>query len=72
MSGADGEVSVELVELDAPSNAGRWNAKIRKGWISPFYGAMTPHLGLSLCARVRLPARMVTRFRLRTAEKIRA
>ena len=29
MSGAGGEVSIEIVDLDAPDNPLRWNAKIR-------------------------------------------
>ncbi len=72
MSGADGEVSVEIVELDAPDNAGRWNAKIHRGWISRSYAALAPILGLSLRSQIRLPARIVTRFRLQTEEKLRA
>jgi hypothetical protein len=72
MSGAGGEVCIEIVELDSPSNAGRWNANIRKGWMSRSYGGLTPLLGLSLRSEVRLPARIVTRFRLRTAAKLRA
>ena len=70
MSGADGEVSVEIVELGAPRDTGRWNAKIRNGWISRSYGELIPMLGLSLRSQVRLPARIVTRFRLQSAEKL--
>ena len=51
MSGAGGEVSIEIVDLDAPDNPGRWNAKIRNGWISRSYGALSPLLGLSLRSR---------------------
>jgi Heparinase II/III-like protein len=72
MSGAGGEVSIEIVDLDAPDNPLRWNAKIRNGWISRCYGTLSPLLGLSLRSRVRLPARIVTRFRLRAAEDLRA
>jgi hypothetical protein len=69
MSGADGELCVEIdehIEPGAARNAGRWNAKIRKGWISRSYGALTPILGLSLRSEVRLPARIITRFWLQT------
>ena len=71
MSGAEGEVSVELVELDAP-NPGKWNARIQKGWISRSYGALTPILGLSLRSSVRLPAQIVTRFRPQIEGRLRA
>jgi Heparinase II/III-like protein len=73
MSGADGEVSVEiaeLVELGAARDTRRWNANIRKGWISRAYGALTPILGLSLRSEIRLPARIVTCFRLQSEEKV--
>jgi Heparinase II/III-like protein len=73
MSGADGEVSVEIVELGglgAPRDAGQWNANIRDGWISRSYGALVPILRLSLRSEVRLPARIITRFRLQLEEKI--
>ncbi len=70
MSGADGEVSVEIVELGAPRDTGRWNANIRNGWISRSYGELIPILGLSLRSEVRLPARIITRFRLQSEEKL--
>jgi Heparinase II/III-like protein len=66
MSGAGGTVSIEIVDLDAPENPLPWNANIRNGWISRSYGALSPQLGVSFRSRVRLPARIVTRFRLRT------
>jgi len=69
MSGADGEVCIEIVEPGVPSNPGRWNANIRNGWISRSYGALTPILGLSLRSEVRLPARIITRFRLQSWKK---
>jgi hypothetical protein len=72
MSSAETEASIEIVELDAPSDAARWSAKIRKGWISRSYGSLIPLLGLSLRSEVRLPARIVTRFRLQAAETLRA
>jgi hypothetical protein len=72
MSGAGSEVSIEIVQLDVPSDARRWNAKLRKGWISRSYGSLIPLLGLSLGSEVRLPARIVTRFRFRAAEALRA
>jgi hypothetical protein len=72
MSGGSGEVSIEITELDTPSDTGRWSTQIRKGWISRSYGALMPLLGLALRSQVRLPARIVTRFRLRAAETPRA
>ena len=70
MSGAGGEVSIKVIDLDAPDNPRRWNAKIRNGCISRAYGALSPLLGLSLRSQVRLPARIVTRFRLQIAENL--
>jgi hypothetical protein len=73
MSGADGEVSIEIAELGelgAGRDTGRWNVNIRNGWISRSYAALIPILGLSLRAEVRLPARIITRFRLQIEGKV--